>query len=95
MRKRFSATLLSIVLVGFVAKALAQDTDTYAKVAKRLVELINAADYDGVQGMYSKEMDAALPLKKSSAFFKGLTQQAGKIRKFGEPRPAGGVKGAD
>src|SRR5436190_7616340 len=32
-------------------------------------------------------MDAALPLDKSSECFKGLTQQMGKIQKFGKPQP--------
>lgn len=59
------------------------------KVANRLVELINAGDYAGIQATFNKEMDAALPLEKSSPFFNGLTQQMGKIQKLGEPRPVG------
>src|SRR5436190_22628720 len=34
-------------------------------------------------------MGAALPLDKSSEFFKGLTQQVGKIQKLGKPQPVG------
>jgi hypothetical protein len=34
-------------------------------------------------------MGAALPLDKSSEFFKGLTQQVGKIQKFGKPQSDG------
>jgi len=64
-------------------------TARYAKVASRLVELLNAGDYAGIQTNFNQEMDAALPLDKSSAFFNGLTQQMGKIQKLGEPRPVG------
>jgi hypothetical protein len=58
-------------------------------VANRLVELINAGDYAGIQTNFNKAMDAALPLDKSSAFFTGLTQQMGKIQKLREPRAVG------
>src|SRR5439155_970486 len=69
--------------------ASGQGTDRYTKVANQLVELINAGDYAGIQSNFNKNMDAALPLDKSSAFFKGLTQQMGKIQKLGEPEPVG------
>jgi len=64
-------------------------TDRYTKVANQLKELINAGDYVGIQGKFNKEMGAALPLDKSSEFFKGLTQQVGKIQKLGKPQPVG------
>src|SRR5437879_2017413 len=69
--------------------ASGQETNRYTKVANQLKELINAGDYAGIQAKFNKEMDAALPLDKSSAFFKGLTQQVGKIQKLGEPQPVG------
>ena len=53
------------------------------------MELINAGDYAGIQAKFNQEMDTALPLDKSSAFFRRLTQQAGKIQTLGEPQPAG------
>src|SRR5438034_2674560 len=71
--------------------ASGQGTDRSTKVANQLVELINAGDYAGIQTKFNKEMDAALPLDKSSAFFNGLTQQMGKIQKLGEPQPEGGA----
>src|SRR5204862_1786570 len=66
-----------------------QETNRYTKVANQLKELINAGDYAGIQTKFNKEMDAALPLDKSSEFFKELTQQAGKIQKLGKPQPVG------
>ncbi len=71
--------------------AWGQGTNRYTKVANQLKELINAGDYAGIQAKFNKEMDAALPLDKSSAFFNRLTQQVGKIQKLGEPRSVGGA----
>lgn len=70
--------------------ASGQGADPSTKVANKLVELINAADYAGIQTSFNKEMDAALPLDKSTAFFQGLTRQMGKIQKLGEPQRVGG-----
>ncbi|HEV8543491.1 MAG TPA: peptidoglycan DD-metalloendopeptidase family protein, partial [Verrucomicrobiae bacterium] len=64
-------------------------TDRYTKAANQLVELINAGDYAGIQRTFDKQMDTALPLDKSSAFFSGLAQQMGKIQKLGEARLVG------
>jgi uncharacterized protein DUF3887 len=68
------------------ATASAQETNRYTKVANQLMELINAGDYAGIQAKFNKDMDAALPLDKSSAFFRNLTQRAGKIQELGEPQ---------
>ena len=69
--------------------AWGQGTDRYTQVANQLKELINAGNYTGIQTNFNKEMDAALPLDKSSAFFNGLTQQVGKIQKLGKPQSVG------
>jgi hypothetical protein len=81
------------MLVAYSAlEGRAQDLETFSKVANRLVELINAADYSGIEGMFSKEMNAALPLDKSTAFFKDLQQKLGNIQKLDPPRtPPPGV----
>ena len=71
--------------------ASGQGTDRSTKVANDLVELINAADYAGIQTKFNKEMDAALPLEKSREFFRRLAQQLGNIQKLGEPQPVGGA----
>jgi hypothetical protein len=81
----FAAALFS------VEAASGQETDRYTKVANQLVKLLNAGDYAGIQTNFNKEMDAALPLDKSSAFFIKLTQQVGKLQKLGEPQPVGGA----
>jgi hypothetical protein len=62
---------------------------SHTRMANQLMLLINAGDYAGIQTKFNKEMDAALPLGKSSAFFVRLKQQLGKIQKLGEPHPVG------
>jgi len=71
--------------------ASGQGTERSTKLANRLVELINAGDYAGIQTNFNRQMAAALPLDKSSAFFSGLTRRMGKIEKLGEPQPVGGA----
>ena len=63
----------------------AETRPTITQVANRLVELINAADYFGVEILFNKEMSQALPLDKATEFFKGLSAQAGKIQKLDKP----------
>ena len=88
--KRLIQITVTLALVS-VAIASAQDADRYTKAANRLVELINAADYSGVESLFNKEMSKALPLNKATDFFKGLTGQAGKIQKLDEPKSVAGA----
>jgi hypothetical protein len=89
---RTSLPIFAVLAAALLSAEAApeQGADRYTKVANQLKELINAGDYAAIQTNFNKTMDAALPLDKSSAFFKGLAQRAGKIQKLGEPRPAGG-----
>ena len=80
-----AATAFSVDLVT------AQETDPPTKLANQLVELINQGDYAGIQAKFNKTMDAALPLDQSSVFFKGLTQQMGRIKRLGKGRAGGGA----
>ncbi len=86
MKKGFPALLICMVFVLYPIQTPAQDMEMYTKVANRLVELMNAKDYSAIQGMFSKEMNAALPLNKSAAFFKDLDQKLGKIQKLDPAR---------
>src|SRR5438445_12442416 len=72
-------------MITFFLKYLA--LHTYTKVANRLVELVNAADYSGVESLFNKEMSQALPLEKATAFLEALNAQTGKIQKLDEPEP--------
>src|SRR5205807_1570041 len=53
-------------------------------------ELINAADYSGVENLLNKEMSNRLPLKTATVFFAGMTAQFGKIQKLDPPTRTAG-----
>ena len=61
-------------------------TDRFEKVVGKMVEAINNADYPGIQRDFSQIMLEALPLEKSTVFFKDLSAQHGKIKKLDPPR---------
>jgi hypothetical protein len=56
--------------------------DRYTRVANRLVELIDAADYPGIENLFNEAMCKALPLNKATGFFTRLNEQVGKIQKL-------------
>src|SRR2546422_4953449 len=86
MRKLIPPLTILLLLVLVPERTSAQDIDRYTKVANHLVELVNKEYYSGIQALFSKEMGEALPLEKSTAFFKGVEQQYGKIQKLDPPR---------
>lgn len=84
--KRIIPTILALALTSFAQTIFAQTTEAYTKVANHLVELINSADYSGVEKLFNKEMSQALPLDKTTKFFTGLTAQYGKLQKMDAPK---------
>src|SRR6476469_1609718 len=88
--KRFIAASAIVVLTIFVQCVFAQDKESYTNVANQLVDLINAADYSGVEKLFNKDMSAALPLDKATQFFTQMSAQFGKIQKVNEPKNKAG-----
>jgi len=88
--KRFIPAVLVFALTILLQNLFAQETESYTKVANRLVELINAADYSGLENLFNKEMSQALPLSKATPFFAGMNAQFGKIQKLDEPTRSAG-----
>ncbi|MDB6054207.1 MAG: peptidase, partial [Verrucomicrobiales bacterium] len=82
--------LLVFALMMLADNALAQDEASCTKVANRLIILLNAGDYSGVESLFNKDMSKALPLDKARTFFTGLAAQAGKIQKLDDPKQAAG-----
>src|ERR1043166_1390789 len=80
----------AVLVFALFQNTFAQETASYTKVANRLVELINAADYSGVEKLFNKQMSQALPLSKATQFFAGMNAQFGKIQKLDEPRQNAG-----
>jgi len=87
--KQFTPAVLALALTISFQNIFAQGTESYSKIANRLVELINAADYSGVENLFNKDMSKALPLEKATEFFTGLTEQVGKIQKLDQPKRNG------
>jgi hypothetical protein len=89
MKKLIPAVLVFVFLVVALAILLPKyfARHTYTKVANRVVELVNADDYSGIESLFNKEMSQALPLEKATEFLKGLSAQVGKIEKVDEPEP--------
>jgi hypothetical protein len=88
MKKSIPAVLVFALTIS-LQNIFAQDTESYTTVANHLVELINTADYSGIEGLFNKDMSKALPLEKATEFFTGLTDQAGKIQKLDQPKRSG------
>lgn len=87
--KKFILPVFVVVMAIAFQNTFAQDTESYSKVANRLVELINAADYPAVEVLFNQQMSAAFPLEKTTQFLRGLTEQFGKIQKLDALQPKG------
>ena len=88
--KKLIPAVLVFALTVWSQTIFAQDTDSYSKVANHLVELINAADYPGVETLFNKGMSNALPLTKATPFFVEMKRQFGKLQKLDEPKRTAG-----
>ena len=83
--KKLSVSICLLLLLAAAAWA-ETDTDRFELVAGRLVEAINAGDYEGAQRDFSQIMLEAFSLDKSRPFFKQLLSDYGRIKKLGPPR---------
>lgn len=63
--------------------------DRFSPVADRLKAAVNGDNQPAIQTLFAPAMTSALPLEKSSAFFRGLVKDAGKITQVGPPRLSG------
>jgi hypothetical protein len=69
----------------FAQTVRVEETNRYAAVARKVIDLLNAGDYAAVERLYNPVMSAAFPPPKASEFFTGLAAQFGKIEKFDGP----------
>ncbi|MGE0756659.1 MAG: peptidoglycan DD-metalloendopeptidase family protein [Pirellulaceae bacterium] len=91
MFKVLPVIMVFTAAIASIEPAWGQDTQRSTQVANQLVGWINAGNFAAIQASFNKEMDAALPLNKSRAFFQGLTQQMGQFMKLGQPQSVGGA----
>jgi Protein of unknown function (DUF3887) len=69
-----------------VAQTLpAEESTRYSDVARTIVDLLNAGDYDAVHKLFTPEMSKALPPTNASEFFTNLATGFGNIEKFDGP----------
>ena len=73
---------LCVVLVAASSLGAQEPIDRFEKVANRMVEAINANDYEGIARDFGQVMLDAFPQEKLIPFFKGIESQLGKIRKL-------------
>ncbi len=75
-----------VFLLSVAAAGGAEPVTRFDNVVKRLIQSINAENYAGIQQDFGKLMLDALPLEKSTPFFKNLMGQCGKIERLDPPR---------
>jgi hypothetical protein len=75
---------VALALFSLVFAANAQDITAHRKVAQKLMDRMNAADYPGIEALFNAEMAKQLPLDKTKSFFEGVAQQVGKLQKLDE-----------
>jgi hypothetical protein len=76
-----------IVFLWSMATARGAETaDRFDNVVNRMVQAINAENYEGIQQDFGQVLLDAFPLDKSTPFFKNLVGQSGKIQRLDPPR---------
>lgn len=86
---RLGFLFCTIPLSLLAAGAVAREEDVgqrFEKVVQPMVRAINAEDYAGISQDFDKVMLDALPLEKSTLFFKNLIRDCGKIVKLDAAR---------
>jgi hypothetical protein len=72
-------TLITLVL--FSSSLFAQnETEAYKTVQKQFQTSYNTPDYNNIFNTFSPEMQKALPLEKTKAFFSNISSSLGKIK---------------
>lgn len=73
--------ITTIVLILSISNVIAQsEKPIYQKIANEFENNYNKTEYKEIFNSFSSEMQNALPLDKTIAFFSGLQSQAGKIK---------------
>src|SRR4051794_40964180 len=71
--------VMSLLLTSAIAGAA---EDRFDRIAKNVVEYMNAVDADSLYRMYDPAMKNALPVAKTKEVMQGLQAQFGNIRKI-------------
>ncbi len=79
--KNFKFFLL-FIFFALILEAQNIPLEEFQRVMEKLLEGINSEKYEIIQEQFGPEMQEALPLEKTEAIFKALTEQYGKIKNF-------------
>ncbi|MGD0036304.1 MAG: peptidoglycan DD-metalloendopeptidase family protein [Bacteroidota bacterium] len=81
-------TIFIILFFGIAQPLFAQQqgSDIFTKIINRLVEAMNNQDYDAIVRLYDKGMSVAIPLFKTTYFFKNNFDTYGKVLKVDPPQ---------
>lgn len=69
----------------FVPSGRVEENNQCSIVARKIVDLFNAGDFDGIQKLFNVSMSAAFPPQKLSRFFTDLTSLYGCVEKCDGP----------
>jgi hypothetical protein len=83
--KRTTFLLLFIISITSLF-AQQQGGERFVQIINRLVEAMNAQNYEAIVHEYDKGMSTAIPLEKTTIFFKNLESQYGKVNKLDPPQ---------
>ena len=83
--QRKLTTLVVMLAIG-TAVADRKPTDRFEKVANRMVEAINANNYEAIPQDFGKDMREAFPQAKLIPFFQAVESQYGKIERLNAGR---------
>jgi hypothetical protein len=81
-------TIIMIVFLVFVPVLFAangMNAEKYEQIVNRMVDAINAGNYQAVQRDFSEIMLSAFPLEVSRPFFDNLKEQYGRIQRLDTP----------
>ena len=78
--------LLMGLLTAAATQAPSQPAARFRQIAERVVQAFNRRDYAALRSDFSKGMLKAFPEEKAKAFFDGLLNELGEIRRLGQVR---------
>lgn len=84
MGKKIIISLLFITTQSLFAQQ--QESERFVRIVNIMVDAIKIVDYTALVGEYNNEMMKALPLDRTTIFFKNLELQYGKVQRVDSPQ---------
>jgi tetratricopeptide (TPR) repeat protein len=84
--RHLALAFMLIITIQATSPGRQTQSDRFTAVANKLVEAINASDYETVFREFDERMKQGFPLERVKTFFQGLISQRGKIQRVEAPR---------